>query len=94
MIEMTKIKILNIANLKRYIERYQNIIYCVYAGIEEDWENTSDEVYHKDFGWLHDHSACVQSLTGTPVAYIHYKHNINDETLLHLFDDCFYEDLS
>ena len=94
MIRMTGIKTLNLDSLKRYIERYRNLIYCVYAGIEEDWEDTSDEVYHKDFGWIYDHSACIQSLTGTPIAYIHYKYNVDDETLLHLFDDYFYEELS
>lgn len=64
--------------LIRFVDRFKPAIYCVYAGLMEDWSHTSDEVYHTDFGWLDDHMACTESTWAHPIAYIHYKEGYKD----------------
>lgn len=64
---------LNLDRLTDYVDRQKDEIYCVYAGIQGNWEDTSDEIYFHEFGWLDNHDACMESESGIPVAFIHYK---------------------
>lgn len=65
--------------LQIFIMAHKDQIYCVYAGVGQDWDNTSDEVYHAEFGWLDNNGAYASSSWGDPVAYIHY-HNGDIDT--------------
>ena len=64
---------LDLNRLAEYVDQRKDDIYCIYAGILGDWEYTSDEIYFHEFGWLDNHDACMESESGIPAAFIHYK---------------------
>ncbi len=76
---------INMDKLNEYVEDHKSEIYSIYAGIEEAWYDTSDEIYFYEQGWLeHDASlSCVSDRT--PVAIIHYKADIDETDLISEF---------
>lgn len=59
--------------LKKFVEENKDKISSIYAGLVEDWEDTGDEVYCDEFGWIDNTMAYTESIWATPIAYIHYK---------------------
>ena len=80
-------RILDVMKLVNYILEHKDKIYCVYAGIEEDWENTSDEIYFHEMGFLSGNLACTSSRFYHPIAYIHYFDDVDEENLISEFRD-------
>ena len=74
---------LDIDRLKRYVEKHKEDIYCIYAGISNNWEDTSDEIYFYKIGWIEESDAVLCcSVSDRPIAYIHYKDSVNAEDLI------------
>lgn len=61
--------------LVNFVNKHKQSIEAIFVGIDNNWENTSDEVYCREFGWLDDNKACsrINPREGFPVAYIHYN---------------------
>lgn len=76
---------LDIQKLKKFVKNHEKEIYCIYAGIKEEWEFTSDEIYLDGFGWFYD--ACITSDNQTPIAYIHYHDEKSCSKLPDVFKD-------
>ena len=75
---------LDLSFLAMYVKRHRKQIYCIYAGIEENWEDTSDEIYFYGMGWISNNNAHIicSSDEGYPIAYIHYFDDVNEDNLI------------
>lgn len=74
---------LDIEALSEYVKLHKSDIYCIYAGLEI-WDDTSDEIYFHEQGWL-EHDARFCSNLYTPLAFIHYKPNVDETNLISEF---------
>lgn len=80
---------LDMDRLRRYVEKHKDKVYSVYAGISDSWDDTSDEVYFHEVGWIDDADPCICcSVLQRPIAYIHYKEDVDERGLLGEFFLC------
>ena len=77
---------LDIEALSEYVKLHEPDVYCIYAGLEEKWDDTFDEIYFHEQGWL-EHDATICSNLYTPLAFIHYKPNVDETNLISEFKE-------
>lgn len=79
------LKELDWESLMAFVEESEDLIESIYAGLEEDWEWTGDEVYYHECGWIDDNMAYTESIWATPIAFIHYLPEVDDDKLIDIY---------